>query len=165
MSWSDYLNVAVNFVALVVAFAAVSGAVLAIFALISLIRSARAPILLAMPAALPLGFAAICAGYLTGLSREPAVAALVPGALTLLGGVGLLLVGGSKAKAGFIAVSIALFSANLVVGTAIGARSRDNRDAELTSVRAAERAAERELAIRMYRSALGLPVAGEGARP
>jgi hypothetical protein len=64
-------------------------------------------------------------GMMTGQSREPAVGAVVPAALSLMSGVVVYLTGIKRVRTQvLIAAVVATFSINLLVGTFWGARLR-----------------------------------------
>jgi hypothetical protein len=73
----------------------------------------------------PFGIIGVTSGYLTGLSRVGAVSALVPAALTLVGGVAVYLFGKGGKPALLAAFAVVDFSVLMLVGTLIGARERD----------------------------------------
>jgi hypothetical protein len=105
----------------------------------------------------PLGFTGLAAGFLTGSSRTPAVTALVPAILTFVGLSVVYLMGKGSLRA-IVAGSIVLvFSTNLIVGTLLGSVSRERAEQLSGSAEVSKARAEREFAIRRYRSALGLP--------
>lgn len=67
----------------------------------------------------------IVAGQMTGQSREPAVAAVVPAVLTLLGGLMVYLVAGkSLQQQKATAIAVIAFSFNLLIGTFWGSHLR-----------------------------------------
>jgi len=99
----------------------------------------------------------MAAGFLTGSSRVPAVAAVVPAILTFVGLTVVYLMGKGKLRALLAGMIVLLFSINLLLGTLLGTVSRDRQEQLETSVAVSEARAEKELAIRKYRSALGLP--------
>lgn len=79
---------------------------------------------LASAAALPLGITGIIAGHLTGLSRAPAVAAVIPGVLTFIGGLGVYRISKKKQEAISVSLSIISFSFFLLLGSLDGADKR-----------------------------------------
>ncbi|MDQ2733453.1 MAG: hypothetical protein M3Y55_00355 [Pseudomonadota bacterium] len=101
----------------------------------------------------------LVAGYLTGLSRESAVGAVVPAVLTLMGGVAAVLIGRAANQAATLRVSglIVSFSIGLLVGTTWGSAMRQ----AVTDFEASEKELIRrslvELKVREFREALGLP--------
>jgi hypothetical protein len=107
---------------------------------------------------LPLGFIGIVAGFLTGSSRSPAIAALVPAILTFLGLIMVYLIGKGRLRAIIAGFAVSVFSADLLVGTVLGSASRDRHEEFLASVRFQKLKADQEFAIRRYRGALGLPL-------
>ncbi len=112
---------------------------------------------------IPLGFTGLICGYLTGTSRTPAVGAVIPAALTLIGLLVVYLIGKDSHKALSAGMAVFLFSANLVVGSYIGSAARERHDAQANSIEAREDSAKAEMAVQMFRSRLGLPP--ETAKP
>lgn len=116
-------------------------------------RSMRFGLLIAFP----MSVLGTVSGFLTGTSREPAVSALVPAALTFFGLLVVYLIGKTQEKAavaGFAAVVMAL---GLLLGVKMGASSRDRHEADVKSVLAQNADADAEFAIRQHRVQLGLP--------
>jgi hypothetical protein len=105
----------------------------------------------------PLGFAGMAAGFLTGSSRAPAVTALVPAILTFVGLSVVYLMGKGNLRALLAGFIVLTFSINLLMGTFLGTVSRDRTEQLSESLETLKIRAEREFAIRRYRSALGLP--------
>ena len=108
-------------------------------------------------AGLPLGFVGMVAGFLTGASREPAVGAIVPAILTFIGLVVVYMIGKSNFRSIIVGFAVFIFSVELLVGSGLGAASRDRHDEQLRSVEFQKRKAEQEFVIRLYRRGLGLP--------
>jgi len=124
-----------------------------------------APVVSGYFAAFPIGFTGIVSGFLTGSSRSPAVAALIPAILTFVGLLLIYLVGRGRSRAavaGFISI---VFAAELLAGTVLGTASRDRREELLAGVAYQDARAEREFAIRQYRKGLGLPLDPPKAAP
>jgi hypothetical protein len=123
---------------------------LTVLAIIYLKRLRRQPwfrfgrIYLNLVGALALSFSGMTVGFLTGVSRAPAVTALIPGVLTFVGAFGLYLVGVKGKRATPVAVVVILFSVFVVFGSLFGASYR--YEFELTQLRAAA-AREQEDAI------------------
>ena len=107
---------------------------------------------------LPMSVIAIMAGFLTGASREPAVDALVPAALTLLGGLAMYMVGKGRLRGQVVGFAVLVFSINLMVGVSLGSISREKHEAYLESAVYLKRQANTEFQVRLYRKGLGLPV-------
>jgi hypothetical protein len=105
---------------------------------------------------LPLGFTGVVSGFLTGLSRSPAVSATVPAALTFLGLVVVYLVGKGPARAIVAGFAVFVFSANLIVGTVLGGASRDRYAEQASSVDIRQFKANEEFKVRLYCKGLGL---------
>jgi hypothetical protein len=74
-----------------------------------------------------LGFSALgmVTGYLTGLSRESAVGAVLPAVLSLMGGLMVFLIGKAKESRNVVSISIVVFSFTLLLGSGWGAVMRD----------------------------------------
>jgi hypothetical protein len=106
---------------------------------------------------MPLGFTGMAAGFLTGSSRAPAVAALVPAILTFVGLSVVYLIGRGTFRGILAGIMVLMFSFNLLFGTFLGSASRDRADQLSSSLAALKRNAEKEFAIRRYRSSFGLP--------
>ena len=119
-------------------------------------RASAATILLPTSAFLLLG---LVAGYLTGLSREPAVGAVLPAALTLIGGVAAALIGNSHSRTLVLRVSglILAFSSGLFIGTAWGSAMRQAIDDFNSSESELIRRSQVEAVVREFRIARGLP--------
>ncbi len=105
----------------------------------------------------PLGVAGIVTGYLTGLSRAPAVQDLVPAALALVSGIALVFLRGSGHRVWVIGLTVLTFSLNILLGVSVGATARSNWVAVTHSVSYQRQQADQEFLIRNYRTALGLP--------
>ncbi len=103
----------------------------------------------------------ITSGFLTGVSRSPAVSALVPGVLTLFGGLVAYLMSRGLAQALLTTVAVVTFSATLLLGTIAGSLMRQSADDSENSIAKGYRESERELAIQVYRKSLGLPPASQ----
>lgn len=122
-------------------------------------NSRERPIILAgFLSGFPIGFTGIVAGFLTGSSRSPAVSALVPAILTFIGLMAVYIIGKGRLKSIIAGFAIFVFSAELLVGVVLGSTSRDRHQELLGSVEVQNRKAEDELAIRLYRKGLGLPL-------
>ena len=111
----------------------------------------------ALVVAAPVGFAGIVTGFLTGLSSSPAIVAVVPAMLTLVGLVVVYLAGQGQARAIIAGVAVFLFAADVLLGSVLGSASRARHDELMASVTVQKLRAEQEFAIRLYRTALGLP--------
>jgi hypothetical protein len=69
-------------------------------------------------------------GVMTGQSRDPAVGTVLPGVLTLIGGIIVYLAGTKDMQAQLlVAIVVATFSLNLLIGSYWGARLRDDFEA------------------------------------
>lgn len=118
----------------------------------------RAIVLVGFMSGFPIGFTGIVAGFLTGSSRSPAVSALVPAILTFIGLMVIYIIGQGRLKSIIAGFAAFVFSAELLVGIVLGSASRDRHQELLGSVEVQNRKAEDELAIRLYRKGLGLPL-------
>jgi hypothetical protein len=76
-------------------------------------------------AALPVGISAVVLGFLSGLSYEPSISALITGVISLVSGSAVYLF--SKDRDSFIPISLSIliFSLNLLGGSTLGAATRD----------------------------------------
>jgi hypothetical protein len=117
---------------------------------------AKAALRVGLLGGLPLGFAGLVAGFLTGSSRSPAVSALVPAILTFTGLIVAYMIGKGQVRGNIAGFSIFVFSAQLLVGTVLGSASRDRHEEDLASVRVREFKADQEFKVRLYCKGLGL---------
>jgi len=108
---------------------------------------------------LPFAVVGIVAGYLTGNSRSPAVTALVPGILTLFGGLTAYLMAQGVRMALLSGIAVVAFSSLLFMGSFVGSLQRQAYDTGRASVSERLAEVERELAVQMFRKNLGLPEA------
>jgi hypothetical protein len=100
----------------------------------------------------PVTLLAYMAGYLTGISRSPAIGNTIPAALALLGGLNLYIFGTEAKNRGFIAYSIVLFALVLLYSVQVGAIERESgREARLIAL------SEQERRIRFFRANRDLP--------
>jgi hypothetical protein len=77
------------------------------------------------PVVLAFSILGMAAGNLTGLSREPAVGAVVPGILALVGGTFAYLIGSTaRVQQMLVALGITALSTNLLVGVYWGSKTR-----------------------------------------
>lgn len=118
--------------------------------------TAPGAIVLPLTAFLLLG---LVSGYLMGLSRESAVAAVVPAVLTLLGATAAVLVGKAANQAASTRVSglILLFSLGFLVGSTWGSALRQSVLDFESSEEELIRRSHVELKVREFREELGLP--------
>ena len=77
-------------------------------------------------AGLPFAIIGMTAGYMTASSRIGAIGALVPAALTLVGGVGVFLLTKGGKGAVFSAFAVINFAAMMLLGAEIGGRERSS---------------------------------------
>jgi hypothetical protein len=149
----DLLSIAANIVAL-------SFAISLSFALLGYVvdrKDIKKPLLsrlaLCFSYSLPLASIAVCAGYLTGTSRLPAVAALLPAALSLLSAVYLWAVNAQSVEMrSAVGCGVTTFALALVLGVFIGSDSREN--GRLTRL---QNLSEQERSIRLFRENRDLP--------
>jgi hypothetical protein len=66
----------------------------------------------------------IATGYMTGLSREPAVNAILPAVLSLIAGVSIYWIGKQESQRNLVSLSVLCLSTTLLVGAIWGARER-----------------------------------------
>ena len=105
----------------------------------------------------------LVAGYLTGFSREPAVGAVLPAVLSLMGAVAVFLVGKNVASRMVVSLSVLIFSISLVFGTSWGAVMRQTAEDFRTSEAFLKQQALVEVQVKEYREALGLSGDMKGA--
>ena len=105
-----------------------------------------------------LGFSSlgIVAGYLTGLSRQPAVGDLIPAVLSLIGALAVYIVGKSKNSRRMVGAVIFILSVSLLLGTIWGAVTRTETDVYLKSKEYLIQRALVEKEVQDFRKALGL---------
>ncbi|CAN0423461.1 unnamed protein product, partial [Phaeothamnion confervicola] len=107
--------------------------------------------------AMPFSVIGVLCGFLTGASRSPVVSATIPALLTLFGALVAYLMTKGRASALLASTAIIAFSSSLIFGSIAGSLERDASEAELTSLRHLRAQAEKELALDVYRTSLGLP--------
>lgn len=105
----------------------------------------------------PFAILGVVVGYVTGMSRDPAVAAVVPGILTLVGGAVLILTSEGGVKAATSSAMVVYLSIGLVAGIDYGARKRYEFEQIKNSFDVQIDQVNREANIRAYRRGLGLP--------
>jgi hypothetical protein len=102
--------------------------------------------------ALPVSLVGFIAGYLTGISRSPAVGTIVPAVLTLIGGLNIYLFGIDIKNRVAVGFCITLFSLLLFYGVQAGSYDRElGRAARLINL------SDQEFNIRRYRENRDLP--------
>jgi hypothetical protein len=99
----------------------------------------------------------IVTGLLAGLSRTAAMGAVLPSVLSLVGALGIYLVGAEKADQGLVATCVIALSLDLLIGTAWGAVLRDDFERDAKSALTRKREALIEAEVRDFRRDLGLP--------
>ena len=109
----------------------------------------------------PFSTIGIISGVLTGLSRTPAVSALIPAVLTFVGAVVAFQIAKTKIDTIVAALATISFSIFLLIGTLLGSAEREIYDARKNSLEQQLRDVETEFAVEQYRKGLGLPA---GAR-
>jgi len=99
----------------------------------------------------------LVAGLLAGFSRQPAVGALLPSVLSLVGGLAIYLVG--KDSQGRVPVSLCILALafNLLVGATWGAVLREVAEEYKNSARYLQKQAWNEVQVAEFRRSLGLP--------
>ncbi|MGM4887043.1 hypothetical protein AB7813_29625 [Tardiphaga sp. 20_F10_N6_6] len=96
--------------------------------------------------ALPISLVAFVAGYLTGVSRSPAVGTIIPAVLTLVGGLNIYLFGIDVKNRSLVGFSVFLFTLFLFYGVQAGSYHREiGREARLIFL------SEQERKIRIFR--------------
>lgn len=98
----------------------------------------------------------LVAGYLTGFSRSPAVGAVLPAVLSLVGGLAVFLMEKDARSRTTVSLSVLVFSITLLVGTSWGAIMRQAAEDYATSEPALKQRALLEAEVREFREALGL---------
>ena len=101
----------------------------------------------------------LVAGYLTGLSRESAVGAVVPAVLSLMGAVSAVLIGktDNPRTSGRVSALILLLSLGLLIGTTWGSAMRQAVMDFEASESELVRKSHVEMKVREFREAIGLP--------
>jgi hypothetical protein len=99
----------------------------------------------------------LVAGYLTGFSRAPAVGAVLPAVLSLLGGVTAFILGRSRESRLLVGTMLFVFSLTLVIGSSWGAIMRDHAERFDQSEQTLMRRAYIESEVNAFRKELGLP--------
>jgi hypothetical protein len=107
-------------------------------------------------AGVPFSIIGMTSGYLTGLSRVGAISALVPAALTLVGGVAVYLFGKGGKPALLAAFAVVDFSVLMLVGALIGAREREDPE-DVLNYKILK--LKQEFVIHQYRQGFDLPEA------
>jgi peptidoglycan/LPS O-acetylase OafA/YrhL len=96
-------------------------------------------------------------GYLTGFSRTPAVGAVLPAVLSLLGGVTAFILGRSRESRLLVGSMLFVFSLTLVIGSSWGAIMRDGAEQFDQSEQTLKQRAYIEAEVNAFRKELGLP--------
>lgn len=107
-------------------------------------------------AGVPIGYTGIVAGFLTGLSRSPAVDALVPAILTFVGLTIVYIMGKGRARPIIVGFAVLLFSSNLLLGTLLGSAARTRYEEYLTSAVVQDSKVDQEFLVRRHCKGLGL---------
>jgi hypothetical protein len=130
--------------------------ILAVFELLAKLRViasfSRSAVIGGRIASVPFGFAAVYIGYITGLSRDPAVGALVPAVLSLLTAASAYLAGKDRAMLLPIGMAVAVFFLNINFGASVGSQVRE----QPPNVESLLQSAEQEARVKKYRMNLGL---------
>jgi hypothetical protein len=114
---------------------------------------------LGMFVGVPFGIVGMISGYLTGSSRVSAISAIVPAALTLVGGVAVYLFTKGGKSAVMAAFAVVNFSVMILIGVSIGARHRVQAEDYEKSYDYRVRDLETEFRLQQYRHGLGLDTA------
>ena len=116
-----------------------------------------------------LGFAVLgtTTGFLTGMSRSPAVGTVLPAVLSLVGGIAVFMLGKDGLVRDLVSRSVVALSVCIIVSALWGALERSAWE-EFVSFRKAnietlKRQAVVEAVMRDYRRKLGLPVDEAGS--
>lgn len=96
-------------------------------------------------------------GLLAGFSRTPAMGAVLPAVLSLVGGLAIYVIGVAKADQMLIGTCVIALSLNLLIGSVWGALLRDDSERAHKSANAGMREALVEVQVREFRRELGLP--------
>jgi uncharacterized membrane protein len=104
----------------------------------------------------------IVTGYLTGFSREPAVSAVLPAVLSLLGGLTVFVVGKSRESRGMVSLTMFVFSLMLLLGSSWGAVMRDVAEKYKQSEQFLDQQAYSEAQVNEFRRKLGLSPLDKG---
>jgi hypothetical protein len=105
----------------------------------------------------PFSTIGIISGVLTGLSRTPAVSALIPAVLTFVGAVVAFQIAKTKIDTLVAALATICFAVFLLIGTLLGSAEREIYEARKNSLEQQFRDVETEFAVEQYRKGLGLP--------
>ncbi len=108
--------------------------------------------------ALPFGVAAIVLGFLSGLSYEPAVSALVTGVVSLISGAAFIGFHKNTEVLMPVGIVVVVFALNLLAGATLGTELRDESHAKTENELAEEWLASSRIEFRVnnYRNNLGL---------
>lgn len=105
---------------------------------------------------IPFAIVGMITGYMTGISREPAVAAVVPSALTLVGGLIAYMIAVNSRQKLAATVIVLNFSVTLLGGSFIGATKRVEQETNLNSFEHRKAQIEKEFRLNRIRKALGV---------
>ena len=95
-------------------------------------------------------------GLLAGFSRTSAMGAVLPAVLSLVGGLGIYLIGAGKADQGLVATCVIALALDLLIGSLWGAVLRDDFERDIRSASTQKREALIEVEVRDFRRDLGL---------
>lgn len=96
-------------------------------------------------------------GLLAGFSRTPAMGAVLPAVLSLVGGLAIYVLGVAKADQVLVGTCVIALSLNLLIGSVWGALLRDDSERAHKSANAGKRDALVEVQVQEFRKDLGLP--------
>jgi hypothetical protein len=102
----------------------------------------------------------IVTGYLTGFSREPAIGAVMPAALSIMGGLLVFLVGKNQESRSIVSISMFSFTFMLLLGAGWGSVMRDVALEYKSSEQYLKQQAFIESEVNDFRTSLGLPPLG-----
>lgn len=126
-------------------------------ALLMLVHRSRIGLRITFVVLVSFSLLGIVTGLLAGFSRTPSMGAVLPAVLSLVGGLGIYLVGAGKADQGLVATCVIALSLDLLMGALWGATLRDDFESEAKSAAAQQHEALIEVEVRDFRRALGLP--------
>jgi len=113
----------------------------------------RRAIVIALTTGPGLSFTGLIVGFLTGVSRAPAVTALVPAILSFFGLLIVYLLGEERYNAAAASFCVFVFSANIFIGATFGSASRVHYTEDPGVI---ERTINQEFSSRMLCKGLGL---------
>jgi hypothetical protein len=107
--------------------------------------------------AAPFSITGAIVGFLAGLSREPAVSALVSAVLSLVGGLVVYIIARQEQGADRATVALTSMTILILIGSIIGSSYREAYNSYVNSVTYQYEVIRREFLTERYRRGLGLP--------